>query len=128
MKIINRKDVEKKLVKIENAFGVDVQLAIGAEDGTPAYSMRIFTVNPDGHTPYHSHNFEHLNYVISGHGVIRTEDGPFWIEAGDCILVPANVKHCYENVPNGSAEDLVFICLVPKTYECGCPDVDNKID
>jgi gentisate 1,2-dioxygenase len=104
-----------------------MQVPIGVEDNTPAYSMRVFTVIPAGHTPYHEHPFEHINYVISGEGVINTEDGPFWITKGDCILIPANIKHNYENImgdveDRDCCHDLVFVCLVPKEYECGCPD------
>lgn len=125
MKIIRAEDVPRKLVDMEGAFGADMSIPIGVEDSTPTVSMRIFTLIPGGRTPYHDHPFEHVNYVISGEGVINTEEGPFWIEKGDCILIPGGFKHNYENLLSGEEgkdRELVFICIVPKEYECGCPD------
>lgn len=122
MKIINLEDIHKTLVNLEDTLGVDVQIPIGKDDGTPAYSMRVFTVIPGGHTPYHKHEFEHINYVISGKGVINTEDGPYLVKEGDCMLIPPYVVHNYENMSEYNGQNLVFICLVPKEFECGCPD------
>ena len=131
MKIVSLRDIPKKLVEMEGSLGVDIQIPIGVNDDTPAYSMRVFTVTPGGHTPYHDHPFEHLNYIISGEGVINTENGPFWIASDDCVLIPAGIKHNYENFIQVSKDrttksNLVFVCLVPKEYECGCPDDKNN--
>jgi DNA mismatch repair protein MutS2 len=35
----------------------------------------VFTIEPGGHTPFHRHSFEHLNYVIEGTGAVVAEDG-----------------------------------------------------
>lgn len=129
MKIIKREEAPRKLVDMDGAFGADMSIPIGVEDGSPTVSMRILTLIPGGHTPYHKHPFEHINYVMSGEGVVHTEDGPYWIEQGDCILIPPNVFHNYENLMSEEEEknsELVFICVVPKEFECGCPDDEEE--
>lgn len=120
MKIVNLKDVKKKLVNMEGSLSVDVQMAITEDDGTPAYSMRVFTINPGGNTPYHEHPFEHINYVIKGKGILRIGEKDYLLEAGDCALIMPNQLHNYRNISD--RRKFVFACLVPKEYECGCPD------
>ena len=92
------------------------QTPIGVADGAPNFSMRVFTVEPGGHTPYHSHPWEHENYVFAGEGVIRTESGEERpIRAGDFALILPDEKHQFRN-PSGT-EALQSICLVQKERE-----------
>jgi quercetin dioxygenase-like cupin family protein len=116
MKIVNIKEVESRAVDISGAYKVNKQIPISAEDGTPAYSMRVFTLEPNGYTPYHSHNYEQLNYVIEGYGIIVDKDGnerP--LKEGDFALVMPNEYHQYKNISDNT--NFVFICVVPKQYE-----------
>jgi quercetin dioxygenase-like cupin family protein len=113
--VINRLgDVKAVPVTMAGAADVMKQLVIGKADGTPAFSMRVFTVAPGGHTPFHSHPFEHINYVLSGSGLVRGADGDTPIGPGDSILVLPGDMHQYRNAGD---EPFVFICLVVKEYE-----------
>lgn len=48
------------------------------------YAYRVFTVEPGGHTPYHNHPYEHMNYVIEGLGALVNEAGEETpLKAGD---------------------------------------------
>jgi quercetin dioxygenase-like cupin family protein len=116
MKIINLKEVEKSKVTMEGALNAWKQMPISKKDETPNYSLRVFTVEPQGHTPFHSHNYEHLNYIISGQGAIIDENGnekP--ISTGEFALVLPNEKHQYIN--KSTIEPFVMICGVPKEFE-----------
>jgi quercetin dioxygenase-like cupin family protein len=116
MKIISLDQITPTEVDVEGAKNVYKQLPIGQDDGSPAFSIRVFTVEPDGHTPYHQHPSEHLNYVIEGRGALVTESGDEQkIEKGDFALVLPNEKHQYRN--RSKDEPLVMICAVPKEYE-----------
>ena len=115
MKITDLEKTPKICVDMEGACGVLKQTPISKEDGSPSFSFRVFTVEPEGNTPFHTHPFEHLNYIISGNGALVSEDGtenP--IKAGDFALVIPDEKHSYKNTSN---EPLVMICAVPKEYE-----------
>ena len=116
MKIICLDEVKKEKVNLEGALNVERQLMIGKADGTPAYSLRVFTVKPNGHTPYHSHPFEHLNYFISGQGILISENGDEHpVKKGDFSLVLPDEIHRFKN--NSENENFVFICAVKKEYE-----------
>jgi quercetin dioxygenase-like cupin family protein len=116
MKITNLDSIPKTKVEMEGAQNAIRQTPISRNDGAPSFSVRVFTLEPGGHTPYHRHPFEHLNYCIDGTGAIVDEEGrehPF--RKGDFALVLPEEKHRYRNM---SADiPLVFICAVPKEYE-----------
>ena len=116
MKVVHLDDVEKIRPQMEGAKNVLKQLPIGSADGAPNFSFRVFTLEPDGHTPHHTHPFEHLNYIISGSGAIVDESGNETpVKAGNFALVPADEKHQYKN--SSKTENMVMICAVPKEYE-----------
>jgi len=116
MIIRSLKEVTKTTPVMEGVRDVTKQLPIGAADGTPVFSVRVFTIAAGGHTPYHSHPFEHLNYVIGGQGVVVDEAGKeIPIKKGDFGLILPDEKHQYRNT--SPADDLVVICAVPKEFE-----------
>ena len=63
MKITSLNQEPSTPMTMEGAAGVVKQLPLGVADGAPNFSFRVFTLEPGGHTPYHIHEAEHLNYV-----------------------------------------------------------------
>jgi len=116
MKVISIDDLEKVKVDMEGAKNLFKQVPISGKDGSPMFCFRVFTVEPKGHTPYHIHPFEHLNYVMAGFGALVTESGEEKpLKKGDFAFVLPDEKHCYKNV--SEEEPFVMICAVPKEYE-----------
>lgn len=116
MKIISLSNVKKIKAEMEGAENVFKQVPVSKNDGAPLFSFRVFTVGPEGHTPFHQHPFEHVNYVIEGTGAIVSQDGrEHEIKKGDFALVLPDEKHQYRNKSTGGA--LIMICAVPKEYE-----------
>jgi quercetin dioxygenase-like cupin family protein len=116
MKVTNLDAVQKVRMNMEGAKNAFKQIPISSADGTPNLSVRVFTIEPAGHTPYHIHPFEHLNYIIQGHGALVTEDGTERpLKQGDFVLVLPGEKHQYKNLAGD--QPLVMICAVPKEYE-----------
>lgn len=116
MKITPINEVEVVRVQTEGAHGAWKQLPLGSSDGTPVYSFRVFTLDPHGNTPYHSHPFEHMNYVIEGEGELIDEAGKSHIlKGGDFAFVKPDEKHQYRNT--SSEKIFKMICGVPKQYE-----------
>lgn len=108
-------DVTKTGVDMDGVKGITKQLVLGADDGVPNFSFRVFTLEPGGHSPHHTHDLEHLNYVLSGSGCLVDEEGrenP--LETGDFAFVAPGDVHQFRN--NGT-EPFVFLCAVPKAYE-----------
>ncbi len=116
MKITSLDQTEKTIVNMEGAKDVFRQVPLSKEDGAPNFVFRVFSVEPGGHTPYHQHPFEHLNFVIEGNGALVTEDKQEHpIKKGDFALVNPDEIHQYKN--KSDQEPFVMICAVPKEYE-----------
>jgi quercetin dioxygenase-like cupin family protein len=107
--------VEKTIMRMEGAKDVHKQVPLSRRDGVPTFSFRVFTIEPRGHTPFHQHEFEHMNYVISGEGILVAEDRERELREGDFALILPGEKHQFKNCSQN--KDLVIICAVPKEYE-----------
>jgi len=116
MKVTSLDKVQKAIMNMDGARDAFKQIPISSADGTPSFSMRVFTIEPEGHTPYHTHAFEHLNYVIQGHGSLVAEDGTERpVKQGDFVLILPGEKHQYKNA--AADQPFIMICAVPKDYE-----------
>jgi len=116
MKITSLDKVSMTRMEMEGAKNAFKQIPISSADGTPHLSVRVFTIQPGGHTPYHAHPFEHLNYIIQGQGALVAVDGTEKpVRQGDFALVLPGEQHQYKN--KSDEEPLVMICAVPKEYE-----------
>jgi quercetin dioxygenase-like cupin family protein len=114
MRITNLEKVKKTIPDMVGAANIYKQIPISREDGTPNFSFRVFTIEPGGHTPFHSHPFEHLNYIIEGNGELVQKEGIYPIQKGDFVLILPDEIHQYRNP---SSQAFVMICAVPKEYE-----------
>ena len=116
MKIANLDTIEKVKPDLEGAEGIYKQVPLSKNDGTPSFCFRVFTFEPGGHTPFHSHPSEHLNYVIEGNGMVVSEGGvEREIKKGEFALILPDEKHQFRNT--STTEPLVVICAVPNEYE-----------
>jgi quercetin dioxygenase-like cupin family protein len=116
VKIISIENSEKNKVNMKGAEKAFKQIPISESDGSPNYSLRVFTLEPGGFTPYHNHNYEHLNYIIEGEGVLKDEIGiERKLKKGDFALVKPNEIHQYKN--SSLNEKFIMICAVPKEFE-----------
>ena len=104
-------EVNNQAVEVEGAVGVSKRVLIGQEDGALNFVMRQFTLQPGGKTPYHTHNWEHEVYVLSGSGVAKRVDGESDISSGSVVLVLPEEEHGFVNT---GKESLVFLCTIPK--------------
>ncbi|RLB66216.1 MAG: hypothetical protein DRH04_09715, partial [Deltaproteobacteria bacterium] len=94
---------------VDGAEGVSVRWVISDADGAKNFAMRVFDLEPNGHTPYHDHDWEHEVFILSGSGVARVEGQDTPLVSGDVVFVPGGEKHNFQAGPEG----LTFICLVP---------------
>src|SRR5262245_8622589 len=106
-----------KPVEMAGVKGVRMAVMVGREDGAPNFALRQFAVEPGGHSPRHSHDYEHEVYVVEGAGTVLLNGSEQAIKAGDVVYVPADHEHQFRASTNG----LKFLCLVPVTRNCGDP-------
>ncbi len=95
----------------EGTVGVDFRPLIAKNVDAPNFYLRIFDVSPGGHTPEHSHPWEHELFVVKGHGKIVLESGKEIIREGDALLVEADERHMFVN---DSKSLLRLVCVVPR--------------
>ena len=95
----------------DEAVGVTIRWVIDEDkDGAPTYALRVIEVAPGGHTPNHTHPFEHENFIMEGKGRVQIDGEWFEVGPGDVVFVPPHSQHTYVN-----AGDLPFkfLCGIP---------------
>ncbi len=112
MKIKSATDVPAEAVEMQAAAGVRMRMLIGPDDGAPNFNMRMFELAPGGHTPLHSHAWEHEVYVLEGQAEVRSGAATHQARAGTCVFVRPDEQHQFRNAGTGQ---LRFLCLVPQT-------------
>lgn len=110
MRLVHSSDVSKTPVEMEGAKGAQIQWLIGKDDEAPTFAMRLFELQPGGHTPLHTHPHEHEVFVLEGTGIVRDNGQERPIGPENAILVPGGCEHNFENT-GGSV--LRFLCLIP---------------
>lgn len=114
MKVINYTDVEMNEVIAEGVSGAKIRKVLTSNDGAPNFSMRIFELDKDGHTPFHKHQWEHEIFILEGKGELVLEDGStIELIPGKAALITPEEVHQFRNT---SEETFKFMCLVPNAY------------
>ncbi|MGH9143695.1 MAG: cupin domain-containing protein [Vicinamibacterales bacterium] len=93
--------------------GVTMREMITPADGAPTFAMRVFDLAPGATTPYHHHAWEHEVFIVSGRGVVKSEQGDRPFAAGDTILIAGNEPHCFV-----AADAVQFVCVIPSPNVC----------
>jgi quercetin dioxygenase-like cupin family protein len=112
MKKANERDIKPS--SLEGTKGVDFRPMVADNMAAPNFYLRVFDVEPGGHTPLHRHPWEHEIYVVSGEGRIVLEEGGEKLSAGDALLVEPGELHQFVN--DGGAI-LKLVCVIPKPKE-----------
>lgn len=110
MKLKHYTDIELEPVTMDGAKGASIRWLISEKDGAPNFATRLFEVEPGGFTPYHTHSWEHENFIVEGEGALITEDGDKPFKKGDIIYVPPMFRHSYKNTGDTV---LKFLCIIP---------------
>ncbi|HOK94973.1 MAG TPA: cupin domain-containing protein [Anaerohalosphaeraceae bacterium] len=108
-------DVRLQDVTMDGAENVKVRVLFGPADQVPTFAMRLFELGPGGHTPFHSHPFEHEVVVLDGDIAAVDESGPHPVQMGQVLLVMPNEKHQFIN--RSGTHPARFLCLVPAAYQ-----------
>lgn len=110
LKIGDALKVPAKDVTIEGAEGVTIRWLISKNDGAKRFQMRLFEVAPSGHTPLHTHEWEHEVFILEGEGLLTFEGEEKPFSKGFFAFVPPGREHSFINTGENT---LSFICIVP---------------
>ncbi len=110
MKIEKSSDIAKQRVEAEGAKGTEIRWLISKEDGAENFAMRMFEIQPGGHTPLHEHKHEHEVFIVEGDGVFVCEGKEYEFSKDCVIFVPGGKEHQFRN----SGESVLrMLCLIP---------------
>lgn len=110
MKLEKSRNVAKAPVQIEGAKDVEIRWLISRQDGAQNFAMRMFELQPGGHTPLHTHPEEHEIFILEGQGTLVYEGREHPFEAEHVIFVPPDKEHRFKNT-GGSL--LRMLCIIP---------------
>jgi len=108
-------DVPLVPVEMEGAKDVSVRVLFGPGDNAPTFAMRLFELDNSGHTPWHSHPFEHQIIIMEGHIALVTAQREYTLNVGSVALVPPDQMHQFKNLSDTASAKM--ICLVPVEYQ-----------
>ncbi len=103
-------DVSEGVVEEEGIKNVTRKILIGPDDGSSKIVMRHFKILPEGHTPLHSHDHEHVVKIEKGRGVVVDENGKdITVSQGQSLLIEQNKNHQFKNP---FKEPFEFLCII----------------
>jgi quercetin dioxygenase-like cupin family protein len=111
MQISAYRNVKSKEAE-EGAVGLSVRWLITKEMGAENFAMRLFEMAPRGHSPRHSHQWEHEVFILEGEGLVYGGGEEKKFKPGDFIFIPPNEVH---QLRNNSTKTVRFLCLIPYT-------------
>lgn len=110
MKVVKSSNVSKQPVEIEGAKDVSIRWLVSKEDGAENFALRMFELQPGGHTPLHTHPHEHEVFVVEGQGIFVFEGSEYAFGPEHVMFVPGGKEHRFKNTGDGI---LRMLCIVP---------------
>jgi len=109
-KCVHHSKVKLESMQESGAEGIKVRWLIKKDDGAPNFAMRLFEIEPKGHSPLHNHDWEHEVFVLEGNCQVTCDKEKNNASAGYVVFIPPNARHQFRNTGKAA---LKFICLVP---------------
>ncbi|MBN1796549.1 MAG: cupin domain-containing protein [Sedimentisphaerales bacterium] len=110
LKVEKAENITAKQVDIEGVRDTSMRLLISRDDGAKNFIMRLFELQPGGHTPLHKHPHEHEVFILEGRGVFICEGEEYDLEPELVIFAPGDNEHQFKNTGDTI---LSFLCLIP---------------
>ena len=107
---VDAKATEGHDVDMPGAKAVKFQSLLDDRCGAPNFAMRRFVIAAGGHTPQHSHDWEHEVYIVRGRGQLVTDEGEAALCADCAAFVPPGQMHQFSAAAD---EGMEMICMVP---------------
>lgn len=112
MKVTHHTEIELKPVEMEGSANTKIRQLVGANVDAANFAMRMFEIEPGGHTPRHQHDYEHEIYVLEGEGVVFEGDTQHQLKPGDVVYVHPNDIHQFRN---GGSATMKILCFIPNS-------------
>jgi len=121
MKVIDYHEVPVLPLDDPQMQGVSMRVVAGPDDGCANFVMRVFELEPNGHTTLHAHPHEHEVFFFAGSGEVLKSDEWVAVGPGSVAAIPGGTRH---QIRAGS-QGLKLICVVPADRSSKLPDSFN---
>jgi len=108
----NKADLDAVPMAGAGVEGVVKRVLVSPEQGWDGWVMRLFDLEPGGHTPRHGHDWPHINFVAAGRGVLYLDGEEHPLTPGSYAYVPSGREHQFRADADAP---LSFICIVPES-------------
>ncbi len=85
--------------------------------GADQSSTVVFEIAPGGHLGWHTDQTEETQYIVSGEGELRRDDGVFAVGPGTVFVVPTNVRHDLANTGSEPLRAVAFFAAAMFTQK-----------
>jgi len=114
VKHVHYTEVESEEPSEKGIKDMKVRWLISKKDGAKNFAMRLFEIQPGGHSPLHQHDWEHEVFILEGKGVARKKESEESFKQGDVFYIPPMEWH---QLVNTGEDTLKFLCLIPYKKE-----------
>ena len=111
MPVMKYDDIAMTEISAPEIKNITKARVITEEHGWDGHCLRVFRIAPQGYTPLHSHDWEHVIHVIRGQARVEIDGELSELTERDFAYVPPNSMHQFTNPYDAPFE---FICIVPK--------------
>ena len=113
MPVGHERDLETIVMNGENMANTAKKVVVGPKEGFDEGVLRLFILGPGGHSPKHTHDWYHVNWIVRGKGILHIDGEDHPVEPGSYAYVPGNALHQFRNAGEGD-ENFAFLCWVPR--------------
>jgi len=110
VKHVHYTDADLEVPNEKGIKNLKIRWLISKKDGAENFAMRLFEVEPDGHSPLHQHDWEHEVFILEGNGLANDGKNKTPFKKGDVFFIKSMEWHQLINTGN---ETLKFLCLIP---------------
>lgn len=104
-------EIEAEVSELHGMVGVASQGVLMDHPQLEGFLVRMFTLDPKGHTGLHHHPQQHLHYMTRGSGhFVRDGERRQPVSAGDIVLTEPDEWHQISNASD--LEELQFLDVV----------------
>jgi quercetin dioxygenase-like cupin family protein len=104
-------------IKGDGINNVLKQVLVSPNDGWENHVMRRFSLGETGFTPFHSHPWPHIIYILEGDGSIIIEKTKTQVKSGSIAFIPPDSMHQFKNA---GEKNFIFLCIVPNIGDNCC--------
>jgi quercetin dioxygenase-like cupin family protein len=91
--------------------------------GTDELKINVLFFEPGVRSRPHTHSHDQVLYYISGRGVVALDGGDDQVvQAGEFVLLPANVPHMHGAAADGPASHISLMRETDMDFDCPIPD------